>query len=147
VKKHKNNFFYFIVLLLLVCFSVFPFPLSTSSRCGMRLQIFCASLMLPPPTCVLSASQTITFGDSLTTFPCHFFVALPWNLQLQKPMLMCKAEPNALCVVGHLARCSSNNIVNNSEQEAPSEVDIDDLIIQEAFLDSLKKQAKFWRPR
>jgi hypothetical protein len=112
----------------------------------MQLQFFCASLMLPPPTCVLSASQNTALGDSLTIFPRHFFVPLPWNLQLQKPMLMCKAEPNALCVVGRLARHSSNNIVNNSEREAPSEVNIDDLIIQEALLDNLKKQAKFWRP-
>jgi hypothetical protein len=49
------------------------------------------------------------------------------------------------CVVGRLARCSSNNIVNSSKQEAPFEVDINDLIIQEALLDHLKKQAKFWR--
>jgi len=44
-----------------------------------------------------------------------------------------------LFVVGHLARCRNNSIVNSLKQEAPFEVDVNDLVIQEALPENLKK--------
>jgi len=66
----------------------------------MQLQFFCVSLMFAPPTCVLFAFQTTTFCNSHTTFPRHFFAPLPWNLQLQKPMLVCKSNLMPFVLLG-----------------------------------------------
>jgi hypothetical protein len=49
-----------------------------------------------------------------------------------------------LCVgVGHLTRCNNNNIVSRLEQEAlfenSSNIDINDIIMQEVLLENLKK--------
>ncbi len=46
---------------------------------------------------------------------------------------------NLLFVVGHLARSRDNNIVNSLKQEALFEVDVNDLVIQEALPKNLKK--------
>ncbi len=103
----------------------------------------------------------LCFTHVATTYMCfifflnHYFwqfshyTSLPFlcSTTMESTTPKTNAKPNLMpfCVVGRLARCSSNNIVNSSKQEAPFEVDINDLIIQEALLDHLKKQAKFWR--
>jgi hypothetical protein len=64
---------------------------------------------------VLSAFQTIDSGDFLTTLLRHFFVPTTMESSTPETSAGVQAEPNALCVVGRLAGCSSNNIVNGSE--------------------------------
>jgi hypothetical protein len=94
---------------VIFCLS-FPFLLSANSSHGMQLKVFC----------VLFAFQTINYGDSLTSFPHHFFVPTTMESSTPKTNVSVQVEPNALCVVGRLARCSNNNIVNGSKQEVPS---------------------------
>jgi hypothetical protein len=53
-----------------------------------------------------------------------------------------QANSNGFCVVGHLEGCNDNNIVNSSKWEAPSNVDVDDLVMQKVLLENLRKQMK-----
>jgi hypothetical protein len=53
-----------------------------------------------------------------------------------------EAKPDGFCVVGHLEGCNDNNIVNNSKWEAPSNNDVDDLVMQKVLLENLRKQMK-----
>jgi len=51
-----------------------------------------------------------------------------------------KVEHNDLCIdVGCVARCNNNNIVNKLQQEAPFNIDTNDLIMQEVLLKNLGK--------
>jgi hypothetical protein len=61
---------------------------------------------------VLSTSQTIDSSDSLITLPCHFLVPITMESCTLKTNASVQVELNALCVVGRLVRCSSNNSVN-----------------------------------
>jgi hypothetical protein len=53
-----------------------------------------------------------------------------------------QAKPDGFCVVRHLEGCNDNNIVNNSKWEAPSNIDVDDLVMQKFLLENLRKQMK-----
>jgi hypothetical protein len=85
----------------------------------MWLQVLCASLLLPPYTCIChwSTLSKHHYFDSFSSLPptpppppflCYNYRGV-WKL-------------NVMVFILVLARCNNNDIVNRLEQEAPSNI-------------------------
>jgi hypothetical protein len=116
VKQQKKNLlklFHWCSCVLLSFFS-FSFVNKLKPQYA-TVGVLCFVFILPPPMHVLFTFQTINYGDFFTTFPHHFFVPTTMESSTPNANASVQVEPNALGVVGRLARCSSNNIVNGSK--------------------------------